>query len=80
MGRRVLRHHIWGYSVCLCPIKRMPDLYGLKGLVVKSIFSLIRLMKQVNEIFSLKKIDLEWLHSVMKPKKKLSPPLKLCKL
>ena len=24
-----LRCHIWGYSVCLCPIKRMPALYGL---------------------------------------------------
>ena len=22
--------HIWGYSVCLCPIKRMPGLYGLR--------------------------------------------------
>ena len=21
MGRHILRHHIWGYSVCLCPIK-----------------------------------------------------------
>ena len=24
-----LRRHIWGYSVCLCPIKRTPGLYGL---------------------------------------------------
>ena len=30
MGRRVLRRHIWGYSVCLCPIKRTQGLYGLK--------------------------------------------------
>ena len=29
MGRRVLRCHILGYSVCLCPIKRTPGLYGL---------------------------------------------------
>ena len=29
MGRRVLRSSIWGYSVCLCPIKRTPGLYGL---------------------------------------------------
>ena len=29
MGRRVLRRHTWGYSVCLCPIKRTPGLYGL---------------------------------------------------
>ena len=21
MGRRVLRRHAWGYSICLCPIK-----------------------------------------------------------
>ena len=27
MGRSVF--HIWGYSVCLCPIKRTPGLYGL---------------------------------------------------
>ena len=32
MGRRVLRRHIWGYSVCLCPIKRTSGLYGLYGL------------------------------------------------
>ena len=31
MGHRVLRHHIWGYFVCLCPIKGMP---GLKELTV----------------------------------------------
>ena len=30
MMRRVLRRHIWGYSVCLCPIKRTPDLYGFR--------------------------------------------------
>ena len=28
-GHRVLRRHIGGYSVCLCPIKRTPGLYGL---------------------------------------------------
>ena len=28
MGCRVLRPHIWGYSVCQCPIKRTPGLYG----------------------------------------------------
>ena len=22
MGRRILPRHIWGYSVCLCPIKK----------------------------------------------------------
>ena len=22
MGRHILRRHIWGYSVCLCPTKR----------------------------------------------------------
>ena len=25
----LLRRHIWGYSVCLCPIKRTQSLYGL---------------------------------------------------
>ena len=30
MGRRVLRRHIWGYSVCQCPIKRTP--WGLNEL------------------------------------------------
>ena len=29
MGRHVLRCHIWGYSVLLCPIKRKPGLFGL---------------------------------------------------
>ena len=29
MGRRVLRRHIWGYSVCLCPIKGTPGLNEL---------------------------------------------------
>ena len=29
MGRRVLRRYIWGCSVCICPIKRTPGLYGL---------------------------------------------------
>ena len=33
MGRRVLRHHIWGYSVCLCPTKGTP---GLNELNLKS--------------------------------------------
>ena len=30
MGRSILRRHIWGYSVCLCIIKRMPSLYWFK--------------------------------------------------
>ena len=30
MGRRVLRRHIWGYSVCLCPIKGTPGLNELR--------------------------------------------------
>ena len=30
MGRRILRRHIWGYVVCLCPIKGTP---GLKELI-----------------------------------------------
>ena len=29
MGRRVLQHHIWGYAVCLCPIKGTPGLNEL---------------------------------------------------
>ena len=32
MGRRVLRRHIWGYSVCLCPIKGTPGLNELTSL------------------------------------------------
>lgn len=35
MGRHVLRRHILGYSVCLCPIKRMAGLYGLKSISQK---------------------------------------------
>ena len=29
-GTRVLRRHIWGYSVCLCPIKGTPGLSELR--------------------------------------------------
>ena len=29
MGCRVLQRRIWGYTVCLCPIKRMQGLYNL---------------------------------------------------
>ena len=29
MGRRVLRRHIWGYTVCLCPTKGTRGLYEL---------------------------------------------------
>ena len=32
MGRRVLRRHTWGYSVCLCPIKGTPGLNELNKL------------------------------------------------
>ena len=31
MGRRVLRRHICGYAVCLCPIKGTPGLYKLRS-------------------------------------------------
>ena len=31
MGRRVLRRHIWGYSICICPIKGTPVLNELKS-------------------------------------------------
>ena len=30
----VLRRHIWGYSVSLCPIKRTPCLFGLSSVKV----------------------------------------------
>ena len=29
LGSRVLRRHIWGYTVCLCPTKWTPGLYEL---------------------------------------------------
>ena len=32
MGRRVLRRHIWGYAVCLCPIKGTPGLNELNNM------------------------------------------------
>ena len=31
MGRRVLQRHIWGYAVCLCPIKRTSGLNELRN-------------------------------------------------
>ena len=30
LGRRILRRHIWGYAVCLCPTKRTSGLNELK--------------------------------------------------
>ena len=33
---RFLQRHIWGYSVCLYLIKRMPGLYGLKKSLLPS--------------------------------------------
>ena len=42
MGRRVLRRHIWGYYVCLCPIKRTPGVYELKGYVFFFLNSVLR--------------------------------------
>ena len=31
MGLSIVRGHVWGNAVCLCPIKRTPGLYELKG-------------------------------------------------
>ena len=31
MGRRVMRRHIWSYSVCLYPIKGTTGLYELRS-------------------------------------------------
>ena len=36
MGRRILRRHIWGYSVCLCLMKGTP---GLNELIMFRIIS-----------------------------------------
>ena len=48
MGRRVLRRHIWGYSVCLCPIKGTPGLNEIKVLptVNRKCQHMSRLMKK----------------------------------
>ena len=55
----VLRRNIWGYSVCPCPIKRMPGLYGLRCLtmiikaflVLKKIFFKYHELKRENKSF-----------------------------
>ena len=39
MGRRVLRRHIWGYSVCLFPIKGTPGLYELRQIMIISVIN-----------------------------------------
>ena len=36
MGRCILRCHIWGYSVCICPIKRISGLYRLRAYLSRS--------------------------------------------
>ena len=46
MGCRVLRRHIWGYSVCLCPIKGTPGLNELKLQSQKKLKK--TLMKKIN--------------------------------
>ena len=38
MGRHILRRHIRGYSDCICPIKRTPNLYELMSFSVSSRF------------------------------------------
>ena len=38
MGRHVLPRHIWGYSVCLCPIKRTPGYLGFYCLMPSEIY------------------------------------------
>ena len=37
MGRRVLRRHIMGYTVCLCPTKGTPGLNELNQTVIISV-------------------------------------------
>ena len=59
MGRRVLRRHIWGYSVCLCSIKGTPGLNELsasgtmKGVLIsrrKSKLDLVKNVEKMNKI------------------------------
>ena len=45
MGRRVLRRHIWGYSVCLCPIKGTPGLTHL--IVISTVYTFCLISRQV---------------------------------
>ena len=48
MGCRVLRRPIWGYSVCLCPIKRMPGNYRWHfNIYAKNKFHAMLSMKKV---------------------------------
>ena len=39
MGRRVLRRHTWGYSVCLCSIKGTPGVNELNCIVIVKIMT-----------------------------------------
>ena len=49
MGRRILRRHIWGYSVCLCPIKGTPGLKELKESHKENlIFALVKTKPQIS--------------------------------
>ena len=57
MGHRILRCHIWGYAVCLCPIKGTPGLNELRdskapavssgGLLSPSSFVLLKSFKAI---------------------------------
>ena len=52
MGRRVLRGHIWDYSVCLCPIKGTPDLNEL-------MMALLALINKLDEKIIVHALDLQ---------------------
>ena len=50
MGRRVLRRHIWDYSVCLCPIKGTPGLNELRWQMLKTEFHVMLLIGTGQEV------------------------------
>ena len=71
MGRHILQRHIWGYSVCLCPIKRTPGLYGL------IIIDLMRVSLPARSVFVICQYMVKWALSKVGLKLGLCPGQKL---
>ena len=66
MGRHVLRRHIWGYTVCLCPTKGMPGLNELNAPEYKLIGNCAAVLT-FNKALNLLKVN-STIHQISEPK------------
>ena len=73
-GSRVLRRHIWGYAVCLCPTKGTPGLNELMNL------NYVSCIIRKPSVFICKIIDAAHLISLLRRSSSSSLQLKLSRL